>query len=74
MNSVSQADGVEVTELEPLYDYIDPEVLSVLEHKSRGDWSFTFQYVDHQITVTHRSRVFIDGVQYSPNSDRGTRF
>lgn len=66
--SVAHADGVDPAEVDALYDYIDPEVLHLLEELERGDWRFTFQFSDHQITVTHDHRILIDGVPYAPNT------
>ncbi|WP_226483235.1 HalOD1 output domain-containing protein [Natrinema amylolyticum] len=56
IDAVATADGVDPTELDSLYEYIDPEVLAKLDEVDHGKWSFTFQYSDHQITVTLRNR------------------
>ncbi|WP_394351120.1 HalOD1 output domain-containing protein [Halorubrum sp. CBA1125] len=51
-----------MTEMPPLHDYIDPEILIKLaEQDTAGDCQVTFQFVDHQITVTQDVQVFIDG-------------
>lgn len=65
LEAVAAADGVEPAELEVLYDYIDPEVLYKLSEQDRGQWSLTFQFSDHQVTVTHDLQIFVDGVAYS---------
>lgn len=62
--AVAAADGVDPEELEPLYDYIDPEVLVHLSEQDRTEWSLTFQYLDHQITMTHNGQIRVDGVVY----------
>ncbi|WP_049987866.1 HalOD1 output domain-containing protein [Halobellus rufus] len=73
IEAVAAADGVELGEVPPLNDYIDPEILSLLNEQQRdGDWWFSFQFADHQVTVTKDSRIFIDGEIYPPltNSQR----
>jgi hypothetical protein len=65
INAVAAADGVEPTEVDSLYDYIDPEILETLDEMENGrNWRFTFQYGDHQITVTPDSQIFLDGELY----------
>ena len=62
IKAVAAADGVDPAETEPLHDYIDPEVLYKLdEMQNEHDWSFAFQYGDHHVTITHDSRVLVDG-------------
>jgi hypothetical protein len=68
VRAMAAADGVEPADVNPLYDYIDPEVLYMLDEQEQSEWSLTFQYSDHQITVTHESQVLIDGISYSPDS------
>jgi len=67
VEAVAAADGVDPTELDPLYEYINPEALVILAKQERGEWSLTFQFSDHQITVSHDSRILVDGVAYSPD-------
>ena len=65
VKAVAAADGVEPAAVEPLHDYVDPEVLNKLdEMKNEHDWRFTFQYGDHHITIRHDSRVLVDGECY----------
>jgi len=68
VKAVADADGVDPEEVDILYDYIDPSVLSILEEQDRGVWSFTFQFADHQVTTTHESTIFVDGVKYAPDT------
>jgi hypothetical protein len=65
VEAVADADGVEPAELDSLYDYMDSEVLYKLSKQERGQWSLTFQFSDHQVTVTHDSQILVDGVAYS---------
>ncbi|AGN01797.1 hypothetical protein L593_09260 [Salinarchaeum sp. Harcht-Bsk1] len=65
VDAVAAADGVEVTDVDPVYEYMYPEVLQKLCEHEGGEWSLTFQFADHQITVTHESRIFVDGVAYT---------
>lgn len=65
IEAVAAADDVAAEEVNPLHDYIEPGILDKLDDMGRnGDWRFTFQFEDHQVTITHDSRVFIDGVLY----------
>jgi hypothetical protein len=68
VEAVAAADGVDPAELDPLYDYMNPEVLHKISRQERGQWSLTFQYSDHQVTVSHDSRILVDGVAYTPNA------
>lgn len=65
IEAVASADGIETAEVDPLHDAIDPDILNKLDRmEAERDWRFTFQYGDHQITVTDDSQVFIDGELY----------
>jgi len=68
VKAVAAADGVETAELDGLYEYMDPEVLHKLCEQERGQWNLTFQYSDHQVTVTHDSEILVDGVAYTPDA------
>lgn len=62
VKAVAAVDGVEVGEVPPLRDYVDPEILSKLTEQDReGEGRISFQYSDHQITVTQDAQVFVDG-------------
>lgn len=65
VKAVAAADGVDPSELDVLYKWINPEVLYTLYERDRGRWSFTFQFSDHQVTVTHDSRIIVDGVGFT---------
>lgn len=68
IKAVADIDGVEPQEMPRLNRYIDPEILKTLDkQEKKADWSFTFQFTDHEITVTHDSQIIIDGQLYSPN-------
>ncbi|MFD1685721.1 HalOD1 output domain-containing protein [Halobellus litoreus] len=65
VKAVAAAEGVAPGQIEPLHDYIDPDVLNKLDGmKNEHEWRFTFQYGDHQITIGHDSRVLVDGEFY----------
>ena len=65
IKTVAAADGVEPIEVDPLHDYIDPEILDKLDEMERkGDWTFEFVFGDYHITVTNDSQLFINGEQY----------
>ena len=67
IDAVATADGVAPSEVETLYEHIDPEILAKLDEADQGDWSFTFQYSDHQVTVTSEEQILIDGVSHTPD-------
>ncbi|WP_135535214.1 HalOD1 output domain-containing protein [Halostella pelagica] len=67
VKAVAAADGVDTAELDSLYEYINPEALYTLCEQERGEWSFTFQFSDHQVTVTHDSQILVDGVAHTPD-------
>jgi hypothetical protein len=68
VRAVAAADGVDPTELEPLYEYMDPAALHQLNDQDCGEWSLTFRFSDHQVTVTHETRILVDGVAYTPGA------
>jgi len=71
VEAVAAADGVDPAELDALYEYINPEVMHLLCEQERGEWSLTFQFADHQVTVNHDSQILVDGIAYTPDvSDR----
>ena len=61
VEAVAAVDGINPAELDSLHEYIDPEILENLYELDRGEWSFTFQYSDHQVTVTHDEQILVDG-------------
>lgn len=65
INAVATADGVDPTDLDPLYEYIDPNVLAQLSDQDGAEWSLTFQYTDHQVTVNHDGQILVDGTIYA---------
>ncbi|WP_435062448.1 HalOD1 output domain-containing protein [Halobaculum sp. EA56] len=68
VDAVAAADGVEPGEVESLYDHMDPDVVARLGELERGEWSFTFRFSDHQVTVTHESQIFVDGVPHATDA------
>jgi len=72
VEAVAAADGHDPVEAEPLYEYVNPDALTALCKQDGGEWSLTFQYAGHQVTVDHRSQIRVDGVTYTP--DASNRF
>ena len=68
VKAIAASDGVGPRELDTLYEYIDPTILSSLEDSRRGDWEFTFSYADHQVTLTQNQQILIDGSLYEADS------
>jgi hypothetical protein len=67
IQAVADADGVDPAELDPLYESLNPEALYALSEQDGREWSLTFQFSDHQVTVDHESRIRVDGVTYTPD-------
>lgn len=61
VDAVAATDGLEPEELEPLYEYVDASVFETLYDQESAEWSFTFQYSDHQVTLTHEGEIIVDG-------------
>lgn len=66
VEAVADAEGVEPTELQPLYDVIDPDALDSLfrpqfdgRHPSRGE--ITFRYHGYVVHVDDAGRVSLGG-------------
>lgn len=59
VESVAESKGVEHTDLEPLHDSIDSDVILPLIESANDEASFNFQYEDHSVTVTGDKRVSI---------------
>ncbi|WP_226040038.1 HalOD1 output domain-containing protein [Natrinema sp. DC36] len=73
VKAVAAQDEVEPGELDSLYEYIDPEILEKVYEQEKGDWTFTFQYSDPQVTLTHEEQIFVDGVLHTPSVSRGSK-
>ncbi|AGB38242.1 HalOD1 output domain-containing protein [Natronococcus occultus] len=65
VEAIANVDGVDQEELDPLYTYIDPGMLENLSGPEKGEWSFTFQYAAHQVTITQDEQIFVDGELYT---------
>lgn len=61
VETVAAVDGVDTAELDPLYEHIDPAILDKLYGQKGSQWRLKFQYSDHQITLTHDGRIYVDG-------------
>lgn len=68
VEAVATADGVDTADLASLHEYVDPDVLERLYEQDGGTWSFTFQYADHQVTVTHDERILVDGMAHTQDA------
>lgn len=65
VRAVAAAEGNALEEVAPLNDYLDPEILDRLDGmEDRSDWRFTFEFGEHQVTVTHESQVYVEGELY----------
>ena len=62
IDAVADANGVDPTELEPLYDTIDPEALDAL-FKPGVDGMITFTYEGHDVVVRGDANPEVDGTR-----------
>lgn len=68
VRAVASADGVEPADVETLHAAIDPSVLHRLDAQDRGEWRLSFQFAGHRVTVTHESRILVDGEAYTTDA------
>ncbi|WP_440991587.1 HalOD1 output domain-containing protein [Haloarchaeobius baliensis] len=69
VEAVAAADGVAMADVPQLHDYIDPEILAKLGAQQKlGNCRVTFQFADHQVTVTQASEIIVDGERYIPEN------
>jgi hypothetical protein len=60
--AISRATGVSVTDLEPLYEYMDPDALHEFVASMRDretETSITFQYEGHDVTVREDGEILV---------------
>lgn len=60
--AISRATGVSVTELEPLWEYMDPDALQAFVASMRDretETSITFQYEGHDVTVRDDGEILV---------------
>jgi len=60
--AISRATGVSVTELAPLYEYMDPDALHEFVASMRDretETSITFQYEGHDVTVRADGEILV---------------
>lgn len=60
IQALADAEGVEPTDLPPLYRSIDPDALDRLFRDGRGPGSITFRYLGYRIQITDDGRVELD--------------
>lgn len=61
VEGVAARAGVEPTELAPLHDVIEPEILELLCARETTRGHITFQYIGYDVTVNADGTIFIDG-------------
>lgn len=63
--ALAEADGVAPHEIDyALNEYVDPDVLTKLAGSEDGDWAFTFRVSGHEVKLTSRGELFVDGRLY----------
>jgi hypothetical protein len=62
VDAVAEREGVDPTDLPPLYDAIGSDVLEVLyEADADGDQRVTFEYYGYRVTVSSDGSIVLDG-------------
>lgn len=60
--AVAERDGVETTDLPPLYGAIGPDILEILhDAEADSDQRVTFDYAGYRITVSSDGSIVLDG-------------
>lgn len=67
IEAVADAEQVQPEELDPLYEYMEPSVLSALASRDDASWKLSFEVEDHEVKVTSEGSLFVDG--YHAESD-----
>lgn len=60
VNAVAEIDGVDVTELEPLYETIDTDALNVLLDAPKTQIEVTFEYDGYLVAVTKDAELTVE--------------
>ncbi|WP_255150158.1 HalOD1 output domain-containing protein [Halorarius halobius] len=61
VDAVAAREGVDPTELPPLYDSIGPDILEILHESGDPDQRVRFDYYGYTISVTSGGSITIDG-------------
>ena len=72
VNRVANAEGVEATELTPLYTAIDPDALDALvggHGRSASSLKIEFSYQGYDVTVTGEGVIHLDGAAPAQPAD-----
>lgn len=68
IHALAEADGIAPDEIDfTLHEFVDPDVLTKLAASESKNWTFTFQVSDHQVKITSRGQLFVDGRLYRDN-------
>jgi hypothetical protein len=65
---IAEQEGIEPTELPPLYDTIDPEALNALLTTDTVS-DLTFEYLDYEVTVTAPDHITVSEVEGAQSPD-----
>jgi len=61
VDAVAAREDVDPTDLPPLYDSVEPEVLEILQESDDPDQRVRFEYCGYTITVTSGGTITVDG-------------
>lgn len=61
IDAVAAREGVDTTDLPPLYDSIGPDILEILHESDDPDQRVRLNYYSYTITVTSGGSITIDG-------------
>lgn len=69
VEALARADRVSPDDLDyQLYEFIDPEVFSVLREGGNCAWELSFEVADHTVTVTDDEMIFVNGVRFDSDA------
>lgn len=67
VDAIARADSRPAHDLEySLHDYVDTDAIEALHRHRSTDWELFFSVPAHDIRVTGRGEIFIDGVRAEP--------
>lgn len=65
VEALSDVEGVDPLELDPLYEHVDPEVFADLRARDGSRWGFTFHVDEHAVHVTSCGTVTVFPSDYA---------
>jgi hypothetical protein len=57
LEAIATETDIDETQLPPLYDVIDPDVVASFVESTNADAQLEFEYYDHVVTIDHTGQV-----------------